>query len=82
MTRTQIQLTDDQLISLRRLSAASRKSIAEIIRQGVDLYLSRHTAGSQGDRIERALRVSGRFSSGKNDVSRRHDSHLTEAFES
>src|SRR2546429_277975 len=39
MTRTQVQLQDEQLDSLRQAAAESGKSIAELVRLGVQLYL-------------------------------------------
>ena len=81
MVRTQIQLTDNQLQALRGLSASTGRSIADLIRQGVELYLRRQSAASREDRIERAIRVSGKFSSGTTKISARHDRYVAEAFE-
>jgi len=81
MIRTQVQLTEDQLKALRRLSAATGRSTAELIRNGIDQYLVGKRITNAKDRIERALRVAGRFSSGRSDVSAEHDRHLGEAFE-
>ena len=39
MVRTQIQLTKQQSATLRKLAASRGVSAAELIRQGVDLYL-------------------------------------------
>jgi hypothetical protein len=80
MTRTQVQLTDRQLRALRHASAATGRSVADLIRQGVDQYLAGRTEPSREDRIERAIRMAGRFSSGRTDVSANHDKHLAEAF--
>ena len=81
MVRTQIQLTDLQATKLKQLSAETGISIAELIRQGVDLYLSRPNLLSREDLTERALNAAGRFSSGRSDVSTQHDEYLTEAFD-
>ncbi|MEK7407530.1 MAG: ribbon-helix-helix protein, CopG family [Acidobacteriota bacterium] len=80
MVRTHVQLTEDQLKALRQLSAATGQSIAEIIRQAVELYLGAQAGGSREERIERAIRFAGRFSSGARDVSADHDRYLAEAF--
>ncbi|MBI1788069.1 MAG: ribbon-helix-helix protein, CopG family [Acidobacteria bacterium] len=80
MIRTQIQLTDDQLKALRRLSAIQGKSTAELIRNGIDQYLAGKNISKAQDRIERALGVAGRFASGLPGVSAGHDRHLAEAF--
>jgi len=80
MTRTQVQLTDNQLKALRQASITSGKSVSELIRQGVDQYLAGRSELAREERIERAIRVAGRFSSGLSDVSAKHDKHLAEAF--
>ena len=80
MIRTQIQLTDGQIKALRHVSAATGRSIADLIRQGVDEYLAGRSEIGREERIERAIRVAGRFSSGRTDVSANHDGHLAEAF--
>jgi len=80
MVRAQVQLTDEQIGALRRLSADSGQSIAEIVRLGVQLYLSSRHRPSRAERVERAIRAAGRFSSGLKDVSARHDAYLAGAF--
>ena len=80
MVRTQIQLTEDQLKALRSVSAATGKSVAELVRQGVDRYLAARNQITREERIERAIRVAGRFSSGFADISLKHDQHLADAF--
>ena len=80
MNRTQVQLTDRQLKALRQASAASGRSIADLIREGVDRYLAERSEIGREERIERAIRVAGKFASGHTDVSANHDRHLAEAF--
>ncbi len=80
MIRTQIQLTESQLESLRRLSSQSGRSMADLIREGVDTIVAARRRPSRQQRVERALRAAGRFRSGSKDVSRKHDRYLAEAF--
>jgi Ribbon-helix-helix protein, copG family len=80
MVRTQIQLTENQLDSLKRLSASSGRSIADLIREAVDLCLRKQVPADSDERIKRALGVAGRFSSGASDVSAHHDEYLVDAF--
>ncbi|MGO9256586.1 MAG: ribbon-helix-helix protein, CopG family [Bryobacteraceae bacterium] len=80
MIRTQVQLTDRQLEALRQASAATGRSVADLIRQGVDQYLAGRSELAREERIERAIRVAGKFSSGRSDVSANHDKHLAGAF--
>ncbi len=79
MVRTQIQLTKAQARALRAEAVRQGRSMADLIRDGVDLLL-----GSGGvsleERKRRALAVSGKFHSGLKDVARNHDRYLAEAF--
>ena len=81
MTRTQVQLTEEELKALRQLSASTSKSIAELIRNGIDQFLALHHIAQAEDRADRAIRVAGMFSSGSPDVSAHHDRYLADAFE-
>jgi hypothetical protein len=81
MVRTQVQLTQGQIKALRQASAATGESISELIRQGVDRYLAGRNDMAREERIKRAIRVAGRFSSGLTDVSVKHDHYLAEAYE-
>ncbi len=81
MIRTQIQLEREQIEALRRLSAATGRSIADLVRQGVDEVLSAARRPSTKDRLERGRRVAGLFSSGVTDTSTHHDRYLAEAFD-
>ena len=56
MIRTQVQLTDRQLEALRQASAATGRSVADLIRQGVDQYLA---GRSELGREERMREPSG-----------------------
>ena len=80
MIRTQVQLTTGQIDALRNLSRSSGKSVAELIRNAVDQLLTAKPASDRTDQVARALKVVGRFASGKSDVSRNHDQYLAEAF--
>jgi Arc/MetJ-type ribon-helix-helix transcriptional regulator len=82
MVRTQIQLTEQQAEEVKRIARARRVSSAEIIREALD-NLIRSGAGATvvaEDRRRRALNAVGKFSSGKRDISRKHDKYLSEAF--
>ena len=80
MIRTQVQLTESQMKALRQASAETGKSVAELIRQGVDRYLAGRNEPSREERIRRAIRAAGRFSSGASDVSVNHDKYLAKAY--
>jgi hypothetical protein len=80
MIRTQVQLTETQMEALRRLAALKKKSLADLVRQSVDLFLDRESPTGDGLRVKRALAVVGKFSSGSGDGSSAHDRHLADAY--
>jgi hypothetical protein len=79
MVRNQIRLVEKQLKALRQCSAESGRSVADLVREGVDLYLSSQEP-SRDEQIRRARAASGKFASGAKDASVRHDHYLAEAF--
>ena len=81
MVRTQIQLTEQQACMARRLAAERHVSMAEVIRDGLELLLrSTGHPASEEERVRRALAVVGQFRSGSADGSGAHDAHLSEAY--
>jgi len=81
MIRTQVQLTDDQFRSLKRLAADRGVSVAELIRQGVQLFIRGAGVIDSKERWQRALSAAGRFQSNRSDISAQHDRYLEEAYE-
>lgn len=82
MVRTQIQLTEKQAEEVKRIARARRVSTAEVIREALDNLIRSGAvaAVTAEDRRVRALNAVGKFSSGKRDISRKHDKYLAEAF--
>lgn len=80
MVRTQIQLTAEQAKALKKLAASRHLSIAELIRQGVDVILRSNVIIDAEEKRKRAIAIAGRFRSGRRDVSKEHDKYLSEAF--
>lgn len=80
MVRTQIQLTEEQVKSLKRLANKLNVSLAELIRGGVDTVLRSSGEVTDKERKQRAIAAAGRFRSGKRDLSAMHDAYLAEAF--
>jgi hypothetical protein len=80
MIRTQVQLTEEQARTLKILAVERESSVAELIRQSVDIFI-RSTAGvTMETRRQRAIAAAGRFRSDKSDVSTDHDEYLAEAY--
>lgn len=81
MVRTQIQLTRDQATQLKHLAARSGRSMADLVREGVEQLLRGQAELSRPERMQRAARVFGTFKSGTRDLSRRHDEHFVDTAE-
>ena len=81
MVRTQIQLTNEQYQSLKRMAQVEGIPMAELVRRGVDKILKSSVAISEEELRQSALEIAGRFHSGKKDISERHDDYLAEAIE-
>ena len=80
MVRTQIQLTEEQAKALKKMAASRHLSSAELIRRAVDIMIKSGPTADPEESRKRALEIAGRFSSGKSDVSKKHDKYLTDAF--
>ena len=78
MIRTQVQFTEEQIAALRARAAREEVSVAEVVRRSVEAWVAGEA--SPAERKRRAREVLGQFRSGRGDVARHHDDHLTEAF--
>lgn len=78
MVRTQIQLTDEQARLLRGIARERRASMAQIVREGVDLVIQRETQSDREQRLKALRAVAGKYHSGLTDVGRNHDQYLEE----
>jgi len=81
MYRTQVQLTEPQIQALKDMAAAHNKSMAELIRQAVDMLLRSSGEIGREERKCRAVAAAGQFHSGLGDLSVDHDRHLSEAYQ-
>ena len=82
MVRTQVQLTDEQIRKLRQLAAERGVSMAELVREAVDMLMRTGPGVPPVERQRRALEAVGRFASGLKDVSAKHDEYLEETYQS
>jgi hypothetical protein len=80
MVRTQIQLTEEQAKTLKRIAEFRHLSVAELIRSAVDRMIKSSLAVDIEERRQRAMDIVGRFKSGKHDVSSNHDTYLEDAY--
>jgi plasmid stability protein len=81
MIRTQIQLTEEQARALRQRAAAEGRSMADLVRDGVDRLLEDRAERDREETKRRSIDALGRFHSGTADLGSAHDRHLGEAFE-
>ncbi len=75
MKRVQVQFNSEQAEALRRGAAASRRSIAAVVREAVDVWIA-HNERRQD--VDRALAAIGGFHSGLGDLADNHDRYLDE----
>jgi len=81
MIRTQIQITEEQARQLKMVAAQEQKSVAEVIREGIDLTLRRRAGIDEEILRRRAIEIAGKYQSGVTDLSEAHDRYLAEAWE-
>ncbi len=81
MIRTQVQLTQEQVQTLKSLAAARKSSVADLIRQSVDHLIQQSAAVDEAERRRRAIAAAGRFHSGQHDISVEHDQYLAKAYQ-
>ena len=79
MVRTIIQLTEKQAEELRQRSKKEGVSVSELVRQGVDIILSKPSIDEETWR--RAMEAVGFADLGITDLSERHDEYFAEAIE-
>jgi hypothetical protein len=81
MQRTVIQLTDEQMRTLKELAKTRKVSVARVIRESVDYYVKSTSALTREEKKLRALKILDmKFHDidGATDVSVNHDKYLDE----
>lgn len=80
MIRTQVQLTDSQVATLKRMAKRRNTSMAEVIREAVDYFAKTGEIASAEEVRRRAAEAAGKFGSGLGDLAEKHDDYLAEAY--
>lgn len=80
MVRTQIQLTEEQAARMKTAALKKGVSMAELIRQAIEMLLDKGSEKSEAELRRRAIEAAGRFHSGRRNVARNHDGYLSEDF--
>ena len=74
MPQAAIELTEEQTRRLEEIAARSGRSVADVIRDSVNVYLDNERALIK----ERARKASGMFRSGLTDLGTNHDKYFAE----
>ena len=80
MPRTEIELTEDQIRRLDEVAETSGRSVADVIRDSVELYLGQEGPIDRALAKERARSAIGKFRSSVDDLGVNHDRYLEEDF--
>jgi Arc/MetJ-type ribon-helix-helix transcriptional regulator len=75
MVRTQVNLTQEQVVRVRRIATSRGSSMSTVIREAVDHWLQEEDTKVGRDW---AIAAIGGFRSGHTNISERHDEHLAE----
>ena len=81
MIRTQIQLTEEQARALRKRAVDEGRSMADLVRDGVDRLLVDRGVQDKEAAKRRSIDALGRFRSGMTDLGSAHDRHLGDAID-
>ncbi len=81
MVRTQVQLTEAQAKTLRRIAARERVSMAEVIRRALDRAVEAEKLPDREEIKRRALAAIGSVRVGVTDLSERHAEYFAEICE-
>jgi predicted transcriptional regulator len=81
MVRTQIQLSEQTANRLKALAAERGVSMAELVRESVEQYLTRYPHSTMVERRQRAIAAAGRFKGNVHDLAENHDRYLAEDLE-
>ncbi len=90
MIRTMVQLTETQLKALKELAKARKTSVAKLVRESVEQYVTALAGEPRREELRRraleALRMIEKAGfqdvEGKTDLARNHDKYLEEIYDS
>jgi hypothetical protein len=81
MYRTQIQIREDQPKKLKEMAAEYNVSVAELVRQSIDLLIDQKGNDlTIEERWQQTFSIKGKYASDVTDLSTNHDKYLAEAY--
>ena len=80
MVRTQIRLTEQQAQKLKSMAAARGISVAELVRQRVDLLIKTAAEPMHQEMVQKLKELAGKYTTGITDLAENHDSYLEETW--
>lgn len=81
MSKTLVELTDDQVAQLEAIAARDGRTLADVVRESVEAYLATHPPVDREELKRRFLEAAGMFHSGVPDLAVEHDKYFAEAIE-
>ena len=80
MIRVQVQLNEAQLQALKTRAYREHVSVSALVRRAAAAWIAVEAELAPAERRRRAIDAAGAFASGLQDVARRHDDYLAEAY--
>jgi predicted transcriptional regulator len=81
MSKTVVELSDEQITRLQEIAAKEGRSVSEVVRESVEAYLGSHVPIDRETLKRRFLEAAGTFHSGVPDLAVEHDKYFVEAIE-
>lgn len=81
MSKTVVELSDEQITRLEEIAAKEGRSVSDVVRESVEAYLGSRVTVDRETLKRRFLEAAGSFEFGAPDVAVEHDKYFVEAIE-
>lgn len=90
MVRVMVQLTEEQVTTLKKMAKVRKASVAQLVRESVTIYVTSSTLTAEREEkrrralagLEKIKKARFKDIEGKTDVSKNHDKYLEEIYTS
>lgn len=90
MVRVMVQLTEEQVTTLKKMAKVRKTSVAQLVRESVTIYVASSTLTAEREEkrrralagLEKIKKARFKDIEGKTDVSKNHDKYLEEIYTS